>query len=89
MAQRRVLAGVGQNGLLLLGEGLVKGDGARRLDRPGLRPGLLLEPAVVAATGDPQRREGPRRRPTAPPFGLLDFLMDALLQLRRELSVVR
>ena len=84
----RVLAGVRQDGQLLLGEGLVRRDGPGRLGGPGLRPGLLLEPTVIAATSDPQRRQRPRRRPTAPLPGLLDFLMDALLQLGRELSVV-
>ena len=83
-----MLAGVGQHGPLLLGKGLVKRDGPRRLDGPSPRPGLLLEPAIVTAAGDPKRRESPRRRPAAPLLGLSHFLVDALLQLRGELSVV-
>jgi hypothetical protein len=83
-----VLAGVGEDGLLLLGERLGERDRPGRLDRASLRPGLLLEPTVVAAAGDPQRRQCPLHRPTTASPGLLDVLVDSLLQLGWELSVI-
>jgi hypothetical protein len=83
-----MLASVGQHGLLLFRERLVEGDGSRYLDGPVPGPGLSLEPAVVAPARDPQSRQGAFHRPAAASLGLLDFLVDALLQFERELAVV-
>jgi hypothetical protein len=85
--QLGVLAGVGDHGLLLLGQRLVGGDGLRGRLGAILRPGLLLEPAVVTAAGHAQGGQRPLRGPATAPPGQLDLGVDPLLQLDRQLAV--
>src|SRR5262249_36731746 len=88
VSQFGVLAGIGEDGPLLLGERLVRWYGLGWLGGPVPGPRLLLQPAVVAAASHPQRGPGPLDRPAAATLGQFHLLVHPLLELGRELTVV-
>src|SRR5438552_1298657 len=78
--------GVFQHHPLLLGRRLVRRHRLGR--RPRTLPRPLTPPTVITPHRYAQRRQRLRHRPTTPLLGQLDFLVDTLLQFRRQLTVI-
>src|SRR5271170_6969739 len=81
-----MFSGIFQHRRLLRRRRFIRRHGLDR--RPRSVPGPLSQPAIVTPHRHTQRRQRPLHRPTAPLLGLLDLLVDPLLQLRRQLTVV-